>query len=148
MQNATYDATCGGASTLDAGPFIPHGYCPYWQADVAHMHLVSDIAIALAYVSIPLSILYLLRKRKQGLPHRWVFVFFAVFIFLCGTGHLIALVTLWYPIYYVQGYVKAATAAASLATALLIYPLMPELIERLRGPHNPRGAASADVVGH
>jgi hypothetical protein len=55
---------------------------------------------------------------------------FALFIFLCGTTHLMNILVLWYPLYYVEGFVKIATAAASLATALMVYPLVPALLER------------------
>jgi len=112
--------------------YMPHGYCLLWQPELVWIHVVSDLAITLAYYSIPLTILYLLRKRGQKIPYKWVFVMFAVFIFLCGTTHLVRIMTLWYPAYYFEGIVKILTAAASLATALLIFPLVPTLLEQFQ----------------
>lgn len=112
------------------GQFMPHGYCLYWRPELLYMHVVSDLTIALAYFSIPVTLVVLLRQRQRPLPYRWVFVFFALFIFLCGASHLIELVTLWYPVYYLEGVVKVATATASLATALLMFPLVRELVEK------------------
>lgn len=116
---------------FDYSRFMPHGYCLLWRPDLIWLHVVSDLAIALAYYSIPLTFLYLLQKRHMKIPYRWVFIMFALFIFLCGTSHVMQVITLWYPVYYLQGLVKALTAAASLATALLIFPLVPTLLDKL-----------------
>lgn len=124
--------------------YMPHGYCLFWQPELVWMHVIADLAIALAYYSIPFTILYLLHKRKQSIPYKWVFLMFAIFIFLCGTTHIISIITLWYPIYFFEGLVKAMTAAASLATALFIFPLVPVLLERfLQGPAEDKGSDSA-----
>jgi hypothetical protein len=117
---------------LDFETYAPHGYCLLWRPELIGLHVVSNLAIALAYYSIPPTILYLVRKHRAELPFRWVFVMFAVFIFLCGTTHVIDIITLWYPIYFLQGIVMALTAAASLATALLMFPLIPTVFEYLR----------------
>ncbi|TQV85687.1 hypothetical protein FKG94_02255 [Exilibacterium tricleocarpae] len=110
--------------------FMPHGYCFLWQQELLWMHVIGDIAIAIAYFSIPITILYLLRKNRQTMPYRWVFNMFAIFIFLCGATHLIELVTLWYPIYYLEGLMKVLTAAVSVATAIMIFPLIPALMKK------------------
>lgn len=112
--------------------FMPHGYCLIWEPVLVWMHVLSDLTITIAYYSIPLTIMYLVKKRKERIPYRWVFVMFAVFIFLCGTTHLIKIITLWYPMYYLQGIVNVLTAAVSIATALLIFPLVPTLLEQFQ----------------
>jgi two-component system NtrC family sensor kinase len=110
--------------------YMPHGYCLLWQPGLIWMHIVSDITIMLAYYSIPITILYLTRKQK--IPFQWVFMLFALFIFLCGTTHLVGIITLWYPMYYFEGLLKVLTAAASIATALFIFPLVPTLLEQFK----------------
>jgi len=115
---------------FDLERFMPHGMCYLWQPDLLGMHVVSDLAIAIAYYSIPFTIVYLLKRRGQSVPYRWVFRMFALFIFLCGTTHLMNILVIWYPLYYLEGFVKIATAAASLATALMVFPLVPTLLER------------------
>lgn len=112
--------------------FMPHGYCFLWQPELLWMHVISDLTIALAYFSIPITLYILLRKNAAMMPYRWVFGMFAVFIFFCGVTHLIELVTLWAPIYYVEGIMKLLTAAASVATAVMMLPLVPVLITKFQ----------------
>ena len=39
-----------------------------------------------------------------------------MFILACGTTHLMGAVTVWHPIYRLEGVIKAITAVASVAT--------------------------------
>lgn len=113
---------------LNTDRYMPHGYCFAWQQELVWMHVISDLAIAVAYYSIPVFLLYIVMKRKQMLPFKWVFLMFALFILLCGTTHLIGLITLWYPYYYLEGIIKVLTAAVSIATAVLIIPIIPRIL--------------------
>lgn len=117
---------------FDTDRFMPHGYCFLWQPDLLWLHVIADATIAIAYFSIPLTIGYIIYKQKQALPFRWAFVMFAMFIFLCGTTHLLEIVTLWRPVYYFEGVLKILTAAVSIATAILMFPLIPSLLHLLR----------------
>jgi signal transduction histidine kinase len=58
----------------------------------------------------------------------WVFVMFAAFILACGTTHVLGLWTLWVPVYWLDGAVKAVTAVLSLATAVVLFPLIPKAL--------------------
>lgn len=109
--------------------YMPHGYCLLWQPELVWMHVISDMVIALAYLAIPSTIAFLLVKRKQTVPFRWVFVMFALFIVLCGISHLVGIIVLWHPFYYFQGIVKVFTAMVSIATAVLLFPLMPRFLD-------------------
>ena len=110
--------------------YMPHGYCFLWEPGLLWMFIIGDLAIFVAYFSIPITLLYLMRKKKQRLPFRWVFIMFAIFILLCGTTHLLELITLWRPYYYLEAILKILTAAASFATAVMMFPLIPVLIEK------------------
>ena len=107
----------------DAG-FLPHGHCFLWQPDLLWLNVVSDGLITLAYFSIPLTLLYFVRRRAD-LKFDWMFICFAVFILACGTTHLIDIITVWYPYYWLAGSVKAITAMASIPTAWLLVKLVP-----------------------
>lgn len=107
--------------------FIPHGHCYLWQTNLVGLHVISDALIALAYYSIPITLLYLVRKR-QDLPFEWVFLLFGAFIVSCGTTHLLDIWTLWYPTYWLSGMVKAFTALISVITATQLFPLMPQVL--------------------
>ncbi|MBD0335975.1 MAG: PAS domain S-box protein [Cyanobacteria bacterium Co-bin13] len=109
---------------LLSGPFIPHGHCYLWKPELVSLHLVSDALIAAAYYSIPITLLYFVRERKD-LPFNRIFLLFAAFIVSCGTTHLSAIWTLWYPTYWLSGTIKAFTALISVFTALELIPLVP-----------------------
>lgn len=110
--------------------FMPHGYCFLWRPELVWLHAIADVVIALAYFSIPLTIILLLKRKQTKIPFSWVFWMFAVFIFLCGTTHIIELISIWRPAYYLEGLIKVLTAAASLATAIVMFPLIPVLIQK------------------
>lgn len=114
-------------------PFMPHGFCFQSRQDVILLHVASDAIVALAYFMIPLTLLYFLHKKTLRLSFNWAIVLFAAFILLCGITHVIGIVTIWKPYYYLEGFVKAATALVSILTAFAIVPLVPKLA-RMRSP--------------
>lgn len=105
-------------------PFIPHGHCYLWKPGLVWLHMASDALIALAYYSIPLLLVYFVRKRKD-LPFYWLFLLFSVFILSCGTTHVMDVWTLWHPTYWLAGFIKAITAVVSLYTAIALAPVIP-----------------------
>ncbi|HEU0220584.1 MAG TPA: PAS domain S-box protein, partial [Paracoccaceae bacterium] len=98
-----------------------------WRPPIFWMHAVSDSLIALSYYSIPLALIYFVRRRKDVVFPR-VFYMFAAFILACGTTHIMGLWTLWNPDYALDGLVKVVTAGLSLATAIVLWPLMPQAL--------------------
>jgi PAS domain S-box-containing protein len=122
----------GVTSAFSSQGLLPHGYCYTWNPGLVWLHLLSDSLIAAAYYSIPITILYFVRKRP-GLPFHWVFLLFALFIVACGTTHVMEVWTLWTPSYWAAGLVKAATAVVSVGTALLLFPVLPKALA-LRSP--------------
>jgi PAS domain S-box-containing protein len=121
--------------------FMPHGHCYLWRPELIWLHVVSDSLIFVAYVSIPATLIYLVRKRSD-LPFDWMFVCFGAFIVSCGLTHLLEVWTLWVPSYWLSGAVKAVTAAASLCTAALLMMLVPKAIA-LPSPNDMRRASAA-----
>lgn len=67
--------------------FQPHGYCYQWNSALVWLNVLSDGLIALAYFTIPFTLLWFIRKRRD-LPFSWMFALFGVFIVACGTTHL------------------------------------------------------------
>jgi PAS domain S-box-containing protein len=111
-----------------SGDFQPHGFCYLWNARLVWLHAVSDLLIALAYLTIPLTLLWFIRKRRD-LPFNWIFVCFGVFIVACGSTHVMEIWNLWHANYWLAGVIKAVTAAASIVTALLLIRLVPEALD-------------------
>ena len=110
-----------------AGQFMPHGSCYLWNPGLIWLRTFSDGAIALAYYSVPFELAYFARKRRD-LPFPWIFWMFVIFIFACGTTHLIEVWTIWHPIYWIAGGVKALTAVGSVATAVALVRLIPQAL--------------------
>jgi PAS domain S-box-containing protein len=107
--------------------YMPHGYCYLWKPGLIWLHAVSDSLIALAYFSIPVTLIYFIRKRRD-LPFNWMFVSFGMFILACGATHLMEVWTLWHGTYWLSGAIKAVTAMASVPTAILLVHLVPRAL--------------------
>jgi signal transduction histidine kinase/ActR/RegA family two-component response regulator len=106
---------------------MPHGQCYLWRSDILWLNVGSDVMVALAYFSIPLSIIYFLQKRK-GAEYNWVFWMFAHFIVACGATHMMGAWTVWNPDYGWQGLVKAYTGVVSIATAVTLWYFLPKAL--------------------
>ena len=106
---------------------MPHGFCLGWHSDVIWLHLLSDALITFSYLCIPVLLVSVIRKRKD-IPFHWMFLALGTFIFACGATHAMSIVTLWVPIYRLEGIVKAVTALASLSTAFFLRQLIPVIL--------------------
>ena len=114
-------------SFFSSGSFIPHGHCYLWQTKLVWLHVASDSIIALAYFSIPITLIYFISKRED-LPFDWIFAMFGAFIVACGITHIFEVWTLWHPTYWLSGTMKAITAIISFATAILLVNLIPQAL--------------------
>jgi serine phosphatase RsbU (regulator of sigma subunit)/anti-sigma regulatory factor (Ser/Thr protein kinase) len=112
--------------------FMPHGMCFRWMPGVLALHVISDALIAFAYFSIPALLVWFVRRRPD-IPFSPIFWMFSLFIVSCGLTHVLSIVVIWHPAYWTEGVVKATTAAASVATALMLVPLLPKALA-LRSP--------------
>jgi signal transduction histidine kinase/CheY-like chemotaxis protein len=115
------------ADIFNNSDLSPHGFCLLWRPELIGVHVVSDAVIALSYYSIPLALTYLVIKRRD-LVFGWMFWLFSFFILACGTTHVFEILTLWYPLYGVAGAIKFVTAAASIITAVTLWPLLPRAL--------------------
>src|SRR5258705_8290550 len=104
--------------------YMPHGMCFLWQPELIALHVASDSAIALAYYSIPIALIYFVNKRTD-LAFPTIFVLTGLFILACGTTHIMGVWTLWFPDYRLDGGIKAVTALLSIGTAIAIWKVMP-----------------------
>ncbi|XP_076897655.1 ethylene receptor 1-like [Bidens hawaiensis] len=105
---------------------------PQWPPDDLLMkyQYISDFFIALAYFSIPLELIYFV-KKSSVFPYKWVFVQFGAFIVLCGATHLINLWTFnihTKTVAIVMATAKVLTALVSCATALTLVHIIPDLL--------------------
>jgi signal transduction histidine kinase len=113
--------------------FMPHAHCYLFNEKLMLLHGGSDLLIGLSYVAISATLTYLVVRSRRDLPFHWMMLAFALFIVACGGTHFMELWTLRspHPQYWLSGWVKGVTAAASLVTAMLLPPLIPKIREVL-----------------
>jgi len=107
--------------------FMPHGMCYLWDPAVLWVNVISDAVIAASYYAIPFLLFYFARRRPD-VAFKWIFVASGMFILACGSTHLMGVVTVWHPLYRLDGLIKIVTAVASVATCTGLIPMMPTLI--------------------
>ena len=114
---------------FDTDGFPPRRECGTgWTPELVWLHIGSDPFIRLAYLSIPLVLLYFVRRR-QDLPFSRLFVLFALFILACGFTHAIDALIFYSPVYRLGGVVKLVTAVVSWATVIALVPVVPRALE-------------------
>lgn len=106
---------------------MAHEVCYLREPRLIWLHVTSDILIGAAYVSISTTLAYLVYKASRDIPFNWVFLAFGLFIVSCGLTHFMEVWVIWEPVYWMSGYVKIVTAAASVATAIALFPLVPKI---------------------
>ena len=146
-------AAAGGAAPLrtetwpqfydrlfDTQHFPARWYCGSWTEGLGWMHVVSDVAIFLAYMAIPLGLIGVMAWRAKGetgtvserfrkaVPFPALTLAFAVFVLCCGVGHLIEAAIFWHPVYRFAGVWKAITAIVSVGTAVALLKAAPKLL--------------------
>jgi PAS domain S-box-containing protein len=119
----------------------PHGFCLLWEPGLIWTYAMSDLFIGIAYFTIPLA-LAILARRRRDLVFKPLFWLFAGFILLCGTTHLLDVLTLWVAAYGIEAVVKAATAVVSGVTAIALWRLLPEALA-LPSPEQLRAVNAA-----
>jgi signal transduction histidine kinase len=133
VQNYANDKRAAGAklelfvSGMTMSGFMPHGMCFLWTPWILWTHVSSDAIIGLSYFSIPF-VLGLFALKRPDVRYRPTLYLFMAFILLCGATHFMALAVIWHPLYEIQGVLKAVTAAVSLLTAIMLWPLLPKAL--------------------
>ena len=127
----------------------PHGFCLLWDPALIWSHVLADIAIAAAYLSIPAALATIARRRPDLNPSG-ILYFFAAFIILCAITHLFGLATLWLPAYSMEAVVKVMTAVVSVATAVLVWRMLSAILsapthQALREANEKLACANAEL---
>ncbi len=135
--------------TLFSNEFMPHGMCYMWRPELLWLHVISDGLIFLAYISIPITLVYILHIRKDLIFSK-VMALFGAFVLLCGITHLLAVWNVWNGTYWLSGWLKAITAIVSVATAYMLWKLVPTLkliptVEKLKGEVTKRQEVEASL---
>jgi hypothetical protein len=89
----------------------------------------SDIAIAVAYFAIPITMAVVLRDRKEDIPYPWLWILFVTFIVACGMTHVghVWSAILGTQFLSFQAAVGVFTALASVGTAIAFALILPQI---------------------
>ena len=112
-------------------PFLPHAVCYLFRPDVIALHVGSDLIIAGAYYMIPTLLWRLIYLKIGNAQIRSIGWWFMAFILLCGLTHIMEVLVIWAPWYYVSGMVKAVTGAVSVMTCYRLWQLSSIMIPML-----------------
>jgi len=97
MAVATANDSAGGL--LDTSDFPQRWYCGNWSDFHGWTHVIADLVVWVAYTSIPIALLVIVRKKRHVLPYPYLWVMFSLFIISCGLTHLMEAVIFWWPAY-------------------------------------------------
>ena len=119
---------------LTSNLFFSQGDCYAWNLILVWLHLIGNSAIALAFYSIPLGLIYLVRKQKNQLlpPKFW---FLSAFFTGCGTIYVLEVWAIWQPIYWLTGGVKIITVIIFMVMANQLLPHIPQALSLLSSQH-------------
>jgi signal transduction histidine kinase len=114
----------------------PAGFRPQWQNGAwgtvhGWVHIASDVAICLVYLALAAALIRFIRRRP-GAGRIGLFALLCLFALTAAASALDAGM-FWWPGYRIFTGVKAGAALASVATLLLIHPLVPKLLA-MRNP--------------
>ncbi|HUK52586.1 MAG TPA: GGDEF domain-containing protein [Candidatus Binatia bacterium] len=109
-------------------PYMPYGYCYLWDAPLAFLHVVSDALVGLAFFSIPVALLWFVRKRRD-VPFQGVLLWFSSFLVACGATHFLEVWNVWHDDYWPAAMMKAVAAITSGATTGYLLLLLPKLLK-------------------
>lgn len=111
-----------------AAQLITCDNCLIWKSANFWIFSLSDLFITIAYYSIPLALLYYVKRKKQ-LEFQNIYILFAGFLLIAGTYHLINMLTLSIPISMeAQNAARIVTAVVSMVTAVVAWRIMPKAL--------------------
>lgn len=103
----------------DTSDWPPRWFCGRWTDFHGWLYILSDLAIWLAYMAIPLLLIRFILV-KNGVPLGRVFWLFGAFILLCGLTHLMDATMFWWPAYRVNALIRFLTGVVSIGTVVAL----------------------------
>jgi len=116
---------------ISSQTFMPHGMCYLWKPGLVALEVTSNALIGLSYLAISTTLVVLV-YRLRDIPFKVMYLAFGLFIVTCGLTHFLDIWVIWFPIYWVDGFVRGITALASVGTAIALPALVPQAITLVR----------------
>jgi chemotaxis family two-component system sensor kinase Cph1 len=113
------------SNILQAEAWPARWNCGRWSDFHGWLYIISSLAIWAAYFAIPISIFYLISKKKDDIPFVKILWLFMLFILSCGLTHLVDAVIFWYPAYRLSALVLLMTAIVSWLAVIALYKIVP-----------------------
>jgi signal transduction histidine kinase len=107
--------------------FLPHGHSYMWTPGILWMHVIADILIAMAFFAIASALIHSARRRRD-LPFTRMLLCLGIFIVCCGLTRLMDVWNVWNTDYWLEGFIKVVTAAASVPTAIMLWRALPAIL--------------------
>ncbi len=119
-----------GVDPFSNPAFMPHGHCYLWEPAILWIQVVANSLIGLTYYSIPIALWFFVSRRTdlKDLQVKGLFIMFALFILACGTTHFLDILVIWRPYYWLDSIIRIITGILSVATAVVLWPLIPRLL--------------------
>lgn len=114
------------------GNFEPHNIHFADNPELLWLYAFANSFIALAYLLLPAELSYIYFKRRD-FSFSWVFIVIAFFGVWCSMSHVMKVLVLWYPAYWLEGIVSLTTGTVSLVS-FVGYAIAVPLILKLTGP--------------
>ncbi|MDB5258334.1 MAG: barA [Chitinophagaceae bacterium] len=110
---------------LSAALWPARWYCGTWTDFHGWLYILSSLVICSAYFLIPVSLFYVVIKRRKDLPFAHLFTLFSLFILSCGITHFFDAMVFWVPLYRLHALFLFVTAVVSSITVVYLYKVLP-----------------------
>lgn len=88
--------------------------------DLKELTILGDAGIFAAYMAMPVVLVSAWRRMKER-PDARLLALYGLFILLCGFTHLVSILTIFWPLYWLAAKLKLVTAAVSIAVAVTTF---------------------------
>jgi diguanylate cyclase (GGDEF)-like protein/PAS domain S-box-containing protein len=130
-------------SLFTSNGFFPLGAAFDWAPHLLWPYALANVLIVISCYAIPAAFAYFVWYRRD-LQHRWIFLVFGLFILTYGMTHLLSLILLWHPVYWLDLSVKLVTALVSVATAYIVLRITPHAL-RIPNPTQLAAEVEAEI---
>ncbi len=111
--------------------YLPHQFCFAGDKRLVWTNAVTDAIVALSYFGISGILAWFARRGKHKLPYVKLFWLFGIFIVSCGMVHMLDVVTLWKPVYWLLTAAKTVTALASVSAVIFLMYFAKDILKRV-----------------
>lgn len=114
---------------LDTSDWPARWYCGRWTDFHGWLYIISNFMVWLAYLTIPVYLFIIFRKRRKDIPILKIFWVFILFITACGFTHFFDGLIFWNPMYRVSALMLLFTAVVSWMAVYKLTRILPDAMK-------------------